>query len=378
MAPLRIGVNALYMIPGGVGGTEVYLRSLVEALAAIDTTNQYVLFTNRETGDSLLPPAANFRCVPQAVAATNRPARLIWEQTRLPWEAWKWRLDVLFNPGFTAPAVCGCRQATVFHDLQHKRHPVYFRWYELPFWNLFLLLSAHVSDRLIAVSEATREDLLLFYKLPPGKVATVRHGVDPRFFEIGRQRASCPAEPYLLCVSTLHHHKNIERLVLAFNRFREGQPGFRLVLAGLRGFHTKAVEKLIEDLSLQEQVTITGWIPRERLYELYLRAYAFIYPSTFEGFGMPILEAMAAGIPTACSGIEPLLTIAEKSALFFPPEQVETITATMGLLVNDAKLREKLAMEGPARASRFSWEKSARQTLDVILEAAGQRKKSSS
>ena len=376
--PLRIGVNALYMIPGGVGGTEIYLRSLIEALAAIDKTNQYILFTNRETGGSLLPPADNFRCVPQAVAATNRPARLIWEQTRLPWEARKRRLNVLFNPGFTAPAVCGCRQVTVFHDLQHKRHPGHFRWHELPFWNLFLAMSAHVSDRLIAVSDATREDLLLFYKLPPKKVTTVRHGVDPRFFEIARQRASCPPEPFLLCVSTLHPHKNIERLVLAFSQFRLSRPEFRLVLAGLKGLHTEAVEKLIEDLSLREQVTITGWIPRERLYDLYLRAHAFIYPSTFEGFGMPILEAMAAGIPTACSGIEPLLSIADKSAMFFPPEQVELIAATMGVLVNDVKLREKLAAEGPQRASRFSWEKAARQTLDVILEAAGQRKRSSS
>jgi len=378
MAALRIGVNALYLIPGGVGGTEIYLRSLIDALADIDDTNQYILFTNRETGDSLLPRAANFRSVPQPVAATNRPARLLWEQTKLPLQAWKWRLNVLVNPGFTAPAVCGCRQVTVFHDLQHKRHPRYFRWYELPFWNLFLAMSARVSDRLIAVSESTREDLLLFYKLPPEKVTTVRHGVDQRFFEIARERSSRKPEPYLLCVSTLHPHKNIERLVEAFSKFRQSRQGFRLVLAGMKGFHTKAIEKLIEDLSLREHVTITGWVPRDQLYELYLRAHAFIYPSTFEGFGMPILEAMAAGIPTACSGIEPLLSISGKSALHFPPEHVEMLAATMGLLADDAALRARLAAEGPERASRFSWEKAARQTLDVILEAAGQRKRSSS
>src|SRR5216683_2207097 len=113
---LRIGVNALYLIPGGVGGTEIYLRNLLNALAAIDAVNQYVVFTNRETGADLVPKQANFR-----------PGRILWEQFVLPFAIAKQRIDVLFNPGFTAPIVCGAPMVTVFHDLQHKRHPEYFR-----------------------------------------------------------------------------------------------------------------------------------------------------------------------------------------------------------------------------------------------------------
>ena len=178
MKPLRIGVNALYLIPGGVGGTEIYLRSLLGALASIDRRNQYFVFTNRETGATLVPGAPNFTTLPQSLRAESRPARLLWEQTGLPLAALRTGLDVMFNPGFTAPLLCACPQVTVFHDLQHKRHPEHFRWFDLPFWNFCLFWSAQVSRRLIAVSEATAADLRRYYRVPPGKVAVVPHGVN--------------------------------------------------------------------------------------------------------------------------------------------------------------------------------------------------------
>ena len=189
---MRIGVNALYLIPGGVGGTEIYLRSLLTALAEIDHHNHYFVFTNRETGADLVPAQGNFTHVPQAVRAVSRPARLLWEQTVLPLAATKRRLDVLFNPGFTAPVLCGCPQVTVFHDLQHKRHPEYFRWFDLPFWNFFLFWSITVSRLIVAVSGATADDLRHWYRLPDARIRTVPSGVDPRFFELagvaGRSR----------------------------------------------------------------------------------------------------------------------------------------------------------------------------------------------
>ena len=138
MRPLRIGINALYLIPGGVGGTEIYLRGLLAGLAEIDPVNEYFIFTNRETGSGLAPASANFQQVPQHVRAVRRSSRLLWEQTVLPIEAVKRKLDVMLNPGFTAPLLCPCPQVTVFHDLQHKRHPEYFRWFDLPFWRFFL------------------------------------------------------------------------------------------------------------------------------------------------------------------------------------------------------------------------------------------------
>ena len=153
-------MNALYLIPGGVGGTEIYLRSLLVALAEIDRENQYFIFTNRETGADLVPAQANFHAwCRKPCCAVNRPARILWEQTALPLAVRRWRLDVLFNPGFTAPIFCPCPQVTVFHDVQHKRHPEYFRWFDLPFWNFFLYWSLRVSRLILASSPATADDL---------------------------------------------------------------------------------------------------------------------------------------------------------------------------------------------------------------------------
>ncbi|HEY1493553.1 MAG TPA: glycosyltransferase family 1 protein [Candidatus Solibacter sp.] len=362
---MRIGVNALYLIPGGVGGTEIYLRFLLAALAEIDRDNQYFVFTNRETGADLVPGQSNFTHVPQAVRAVNRPARLLWEQTALPLAAVRLRLDVLYNPGFTAPLLCGCRQVTVFHDLQHKRHPEYFRWFDLPFWNFFLFWSAKVSRLVIAVSEATRDDLLRWYRLPPSKVRTIPSGVDPRFFELAERREP---ECFLLAVSTLHPHKNLDGLLRAFAIFRERHPEYRLIVSGIHGFFSPQLHALRESLKLGESVEFPGWIPREELYDLYRRAAAFLYPSLFEGFGLPVLEALAAGVPTACSSIEPLNWIAGDAALKFDPRDAPALAAAMQRLVEDQELRAELAAAGPRRAGQFLWRTTAQLTLTAIAE----------
>jgi len=358
---VRIGINALYLIPGGVGGTEIYLRELLAALADLDQTNEYLVFTNLETQFDLVPKQANFHWKPQAVHARFRPARILWEQIVLPFEAARYRLDVLFNPGFTAPLFPPCRQVTVFHDLQHKRHPEYFRWFDLPFWQFLLWMAAHRSHRLIAVSEATRSDLLRFYSIPKERIAVVHHGVEPAFSRLDRSHT----ESYLLCVSTLHPHKNLPRLIRAYGRKKRD---FRLILAGLRGFHAEAIERLIEDLKLQDSVRITGWVPREELYSLYARARAFVYPSTFEGFRMPVLEAMAAGIPVACSDIPPLREVAADAALFFDPLNEDDIASGIERVMSDASLQERLTTAGRERARPFTWVRCAEQTLKVLSD----------
>ncbi|MEN6536869.1 MAG: glycosyltransferase family 1 protein [Bryobacteraceae bacterium] len=377
MPPLRIGINALYLIPGGVGGTEIYLRSLLAALADVDSANEYIVFTNRETGKDLIPERPNFRCHPQPVQAAVRPMRLAWEQTGLPLAVKRARIDVLFNPGFTCPALCPCPCVTVFHDLQHKRHPEHFRWFDLPFWRLFLYLAARRSRLLVAVSEATGDDLRRYYGLRAGKIRVIPEGVDNRFFEIGRRRSTVPTEPFLLVVSTSHPHKNLDRLIRAFASFRKERPEFRLVIAGLRGFQADRLEARIRELQLTDSVRLTGWIPREALYDLFLRARAFLYPSTFEGFGLPVIEALAAGVPSACSNIEPLHSLAGEAALEFDPGNDQAILKAMRRLTSDEALRLDLTRKGPERALLFSWHKCAEATLDALREAAGYRSNSS-
>ncbi len=369
MRPLRLGVNGLYLIPGGVGGTEIYLRCLLAGLAEIDAVNEYHVFTNRETGADLVPKRHNFVWEPQPVRAASRPWRILWEQTALPLAVARLGLDALFNPGFTAPLFCGRPQVTVFHDLQHKRRPEYFRWFDLPFWRFLLFWSAHVSRTVIAVSDATAADLKSVYRLPETRVRVVAEGVDPEMFSVACRRAP---EALLLCVSTLHPHKNLDRLLEAFAAFRRRRPEFRLAICGLHGFFTKRLFELRDALGLGDAVDMPGWIPREELYRMYARAWAFVYPSRFEGFGLPVLEALAAGVPAACSDIEPLAGIAGDAALRFDPCDTAGMTEALVRIAEDEPLRRRLAEEGPRRAAEFSWRAAAEGTLESIREACGE------
>jgi glycosyltransferase involved in cell wall biosynthesis len=366
MRPLRIGVNALYMIPGQVGGTEIYLRNLLRALAELDLVNEYFVFTNEETGPDLIN-TDRFHTRLQELRASNRPMRLIWEQTQLPMQAHELRLDCMLNPGFTAPLTTACPNVTVFHDLQHKRHPEYFRWFDLPAWNFFLWASAKRSRILIADSEASADDLVRFYAIPPGRIRCVHLGVEDEFFRIASRRTR--PEPFLLCTSTIHPHKNLDRLVRAFAQFRASRPEFRLVITGVRGFSAGDVEKLVADLQCEDAVDLTGWLPRSDLYNLFEHAHGFIYPSIFEGFGLPVVEAMAAGIPLACSDIEPLRTLAGDAALRFDPARTEEIVSAMERLAGDEELRAMLSKAGVERAASFTWEACARGTLAAIQTA---------
>ena len=367
MRPLLIGVNALYLIPGGVGGTEIYLRGLLAALAQIDAANQYFVFTNRETGPDLTPKRPNFTALPQPIRATSRPQRILWEQTALPLAAARLNLDVILNPGFTAPLFAGCPQVTVFHDLQHVLHPEYFRWFDLPFWNVLLFGSAHVSRMLLADSQATANDLLHHYRLPAKKVRVALLAGDAVFLELAQHRHP---EPFLLAVSTLHPHKNQDGLLRAFAEFHRERPEFRLTVCGLHGFFTSPLHELRDSLGLRDAVNFPGWIPRQELHDLYTRAWAFVYPSLFEGFGIPVLEAMAAGVPVACSDIEPIAGNVGDAALRFDPRDPAAMVAALRRITSDEVLRARLAEAGPRRASEFSWRKTAEVTLETLRECA--------
>ena len=223
-------------------------------MAKTDDDHRYFVFTNRETGADLVPRQQCFAEVKQAVWAANRPRAFFGNKVMLPLHVAKLNLDVLLNPGFTSPIFCGCPTVTVFHDLQHIRHPEHFRWFDLPFWRMLLFASAHRSNLLLADSEATRRDLLRFYRLPHKQVRTVHLGVDPEFFQLRRSAV----DSFLLSVSTLHPHKNLDRLLQAFFEFRRIQPGYRLVVAGLKGFQTDALYRLRDSLNLADSVEFTG------------------------------------------------------------------------------------------------------------------------
>jgi len=376
--PLRIGVNALYLIPGGVGGTEIYLRNLLAALAQVDRRNQYFVFVNRETGPDLCPKTQNFQAVETGVRAKFRPGRLIWEQLGLPFATRKAKLDVLFNAGFTTPWMSSGARVTVIHDLQHKRQPGNFGFFERMAWNASVGLAVRRSSRLVTVSDNSKRDIEKFYEVEPEKIHVVHHGVEDSFRGLLSNRsfgpsllqeAGLPEAPYLLAVSTLHPHKNWDRLLEAFERLRSQGQELDLAICGLPGKSWDIIHKRLEGSDLEKHVHLLGWQPRRCVIGLFKYAEALVFPSTFEGFGMPVAEALTAGVPVACSDIAPLREVAGDCASYFDPSSSDAIADSIHSLLGDAALRADMAARGIERATQFTWRRAAEQTLAVLLEA---------
>lgn len=371
---MRIGINALYLLPGAVGGTEVYLRRLLEWIPRLAPQHEYVVFLNGESTAAGLGANASLDLVHTGVRAASRPARLLYEQLRLPALVRRHGVDVLFNPGFTAPARCACPMVTTFHDLQHKRHPEYFKTLDLPAWNFFLAVAARRSRRILAMSEATAADFRRFYPRVTVPIDVTPLGAGEEYFAIGDQRTREPGEEdMLLCVSTLHPHKNLGRLVRAFSAWRrEAEAPTQLVIAGMRGFYAGQLEDVVRECRAESFVRLTGWVSDEELRALYSRARAFVFPSLFEGFGIPVVEALACGLPVAVSDVEPMRSHAEDAALRFDPTDEAAIAAAIGRILRDEPLRAELRARARRQAEQFRWETTARLTLASLEAAATQ------
>jgi glycosyltransferase involved in cell wall biosynthesis len=367
--PLRIGINILFLLPGGVGGTEIYTRNLLQSLARVDSVNTYLIFRNRETEAGIVPEQSNFVDCPQPVRATFRPARIAYEQTGLVGAIVARKLDVVLNGGYTAPLLCPVPMVTVFYDLQYKEHPENFAPLDLLFWRLLLPASARRSRGIVTMSRAAREQLERYWPWSSDRISIVPHGIERRFSEIAIARdAKPPLGRYILAVSTLGPHKNYERLLHAFARYKRAASDVKLVVVGIKGSRTESLAALKRELNLNDDVTFTGWIPREELYDLYENALAFVYASTFEGFGIPVLEALAAGLPTTCSAIPSLLEIADGSARFFDPNDVGAIADSIHAVTAVPPDPTSIAL-GRSRAAAYGWEQSAGRLIETLRRA---------
>lgn len=362
---MKIGINGLYLIPGGVGGTEIYLRSLVDAFSQTSSGQEFVLFLAEEASREM--PQRGIDIVTAPVAATNRPARLWFEQARLPALCTKHSVDVLLNPGFTGPFRLGRPMVTVIHDLQFRDHPEYFSRADRVGWRFFVDRTIARSARLITISEWTKNRLATHYPGTAGRVDVAHMGVEPEI--LTSSWTPRREDRYLLTISTLHPHKNLDTLLRAFAAFRRSQPDIRLVIAGLKGHAADQLLALRNELRMGDAVEFTYWIPRPQLRRLLSEAWAFVFPSRYEGFGIPVAEALALGIPTVCSDIAVLDEVAADAALRFPVDSVDALASALRRIASDEGLRGDLSRRGPEQARGFRWSDTAAVTIRS-LEAA--------
>ena len=370
---MHIGIDAT-ALPARLYGAANYTVNLVRALEQVDCVNEYTVFAKPEHA-SLFSSRERFHIVPVPLA--SRYFRIAWEQTMLPVLARRARLDVLHSPHYTMPFAAGCASVVSFHDMTFFLYPQVHRAYKKLFFTYMMRFSARHAGAIIAISESTRDDVLRILKLEPRKVFTVVYGIDRIFqplrdeamFAEVRQKYNLPPQ-YILYVGNLEPRKNLPTLLRAFARLVQKGLPHSLVLAGSRGWMDSDIFSTVQELGLGARVLFPGYCPQPELPALYGAASLFVYPSLYEGFGLPVLEALACGVPVITSNVSSMPEVAGDAALLVDPHNVDELADKMEGVLEDAALRERLSCAGPERARAFRWERTARETLAVYERAA--------
>ncbi len=376
----RIAVTT-FGCDGGKSGIGHYVIRLLREFAALDAGVRFDVFVHPDEQAVFLPDSDSF--TPIQVPVVKRPpiSNVLWHQWDLPRWCRRNRCDVLFLPAANrrAPVTAPCPTVGTFHDLSSVHVAAKYDPLRLVYIKRVLPALARRLSHVISVSETTKRDLVHFAQVPPCQITVIQHGVDasvlyPRDRNAARHAVGSVygiSGPYVLYVSRIEHPgKNHVRLISAFARAKARGIPHQLVLAGNDWSRAGEVHKAAAASGCSNDIVFGGYVPDQLLPDLYCGADAFIFPSLYEGFGMPLLEAMASGIPVACSNASSMPEVVGDAAVLFEPRDESEIAEAILRILHDEGLRKELVARGLARSRLFTWRKTAEQTLDVLLRAA--------
>ncbi len=375
-----IGIDATAALTQG-GGIGRYTRELVRAVVAEAPGYDYTLFSARPPAVPAVPES-----LPVAPNVLHRPAPVderwlyrLWYRARLPLpvQTFAGRLDLFHSPDFVLPPVGGgIPTLLTVHDLSFVHYPATFPNNLVAYLNRVVPWSVGRASHVLADSHSTRRDLAAVWNVPESKVTVLYSGVNERFRPVTdaaalaalRARYGLGNRPYVLAVGTVQPRKNYELLVRAFRAVAERQP-HALVIAGGKGWLTEGLAVEIARQGLSERVLLAGFVADEDLPALYSAADLFVFPSLYEGFGLPLLEAMACGVAVVSSDASSLPEVAqtggEPAALMLPPADEAAWTAAMLRLLDDDGARQRLIAAGRGQVARFTWQAAAGQLAQL-------------
>jgi glycosyltransferase involved in cell wall biosynthesis len=374
----HIGLNLIFLVPGETGGMEVAARELIPALVAQAPQMRFTAFVNREAAAANDGPWGELLpAVTVPVSARKRVQWVLGEQTLLPVMAARAGVQLMHSLASTAPLWGSFRRVVTVHDLIYARFPDAHAGIRDKGMRVLVPAGARRSDRVIADSQSTREDLIELLSIAPERIDVVPLGLgavqrraplaerDVRArFDLGERRV-------VLSLSAKRPHKNLLVLLGALARLPSAERPV-LVLPGYATGHETELRERAQALQIDADVRFPAWVSAEELEGLWALARAFVFPSLYEGFGLPVLEAMARGVPVACSSASSLGEVAGDAALLFDPGDEAAIALALGRLLGDPALAEELRARGLQRAREFTWERTARLTLESYARAFGE------
>jgi glycosyltransferase involved in cell wall biosynthesis len=368
---MRIAFDFSAFIPQSTG-VDTYMKQLVLHLAKVDQENQYLVCLNLEDRHLFGPDLPeNFSCT--YLSARPRPLRLIYQQSILPVAALAWRADIVHSPAFIMPFIRGTsRHVLTIHDMTSFSHPeCHNALRRSASYQAMVKASMRRADTLIVPSQATRQAALDFMPdLNPDDIKVTSLGIgdefrliEPGIVQEATRRLKLPRR-YVLFVGTLEPRKNLAMLVESYRQLAEaGAITEHLVIAGKLGWGYEALLKQISEPALKGKVHLMGYLDQKDLPAVYAGARLFIYPSLFEGFGFPPLEAMACGVPTISTLSSSLIENLRGAAELVPPDSVEALAEAMSRLLSDKELWTSRREQGLEHANHFRWKNTARETI---------------
>ncbi len=368
---MRIGINALYLIPGKTGGMSVYLINYLKYLQEIDTENEYYIYTSTEGADALNVSAPNFHKVRCPMPARLRSFHYFWELFILPFQALKDRIELLHSMANIAPIYLPCKSVITIHDIR----PYYIssdfpRSFTYMFKKLLPLMAKHAA-RVITVSEYSKKAISDVLDITTDKITAIplASGLGPVTEKAKKEiKAQYNIDGYIFTLLTAIPHKNMDGLIKAYKILASRQKEVpELVVAGITGPVLEDVKNRVRGWGLEKKIIFPGYIPDEHLPALYQSARLFIFPSKYEGFGLPVLEAMSYGVPVVSSSFTALPEVVGDAGLMFDPDNPDEMADAMERVLGDEELSRNLVEKGLQKAAAYSWEKVAKETLKVYL-----------
>ncbi|MDO8669224.1 MAG: glycosyltransferase family 1 protein [Candidatus Buchananbacteria bacterium] len=368
-----IGIDASRANRPNKTGVEWYSYHLIQELKKITPENiQVLLYANEKLVNGLEDCPANFK-----EKILSWPPKYLWTQIRLAWELSLHAPDVLFVPAHTIPFWPIRRRTKVYvvvHDVGFKRYPDLYKKIQFYYHDLTMKAIKRRADRIITISDFSKKEIMDLYQVNADKIIVIPLGYDENKYNTGvlenknvldKYKIS---QPYILYVGRLEKKKNIGNIVKSFAYAKTSNPDLKLALAGQAGNEYEAIAKIISSHKLENEILLPGYIDEDDLPAVMKMAEIFLFPTLYEGFGLPILQAMALGTPVVASDIEPHKSVAGQAAALADPKNPENIAQQINKIIKDREFKDELKVRGLKRAAEFSWTKTAVKTLAVIAK----------
>ncbi len=372
---MRIGIDARELT-GRTTGVGRYLAELLREWAApasgVAGRHQFVLYSARTLGEELEPAMAGLGAEARVLPGSGGTR---WEQLSLAAAANRDGLDVFFAPGYTAPVRARCPIALTIHDLSYFAHPEWFRWREGVRRRELTRQSANRASVVLTDSEFSRGEIVRHLRLPDSRVRVVPLGAGaPAWFAAaadGEADAAVPPEPCVLYVGSIFNRRRVPDRVAAFPAVAAAVPGARLDIVGEnRTFPFQDIDALSRKTGLGDRIRVRPWVPEAELANAFRRASAFVFLSEYEGFGLTPLEALACGVPVVLLDTPVAREVCGPAALYVAPNDLSGLASAIVTLLGDAGARRVLMAEASGVLARYSWARTARETL-LAIESAG-------